>query len=98
MTKGSRILDRYILEEQLEKQGWTHLQVRVHGPHLIVCSQEDGERWNRARLTKVSAQYYTLSMANHRGKWESTPYRGTIGEISDLLTKQFAFALAPWPS
>ncbi|QQK76250.1 hypothetical protein HUG15_12240 [Salicibibacter cibarius] len=89
-------LDQHALEEALEQQGLTHLNVRKHGNHLVIYSVEDGERVNRARLTKVSTQYYQLGMANHRGKWESTPFKGIMEEIIDLLINDFAFAIAPW--
>lgn len=88
-------VDQHTLEEDLEQMGLTHLNVRKHGKHLVIYSMEDGEKVNRARLTKVTAQYYQLGMANHRGKWESTPFRGTLDEIIDLLTNDFAFAIAP---
>ncbi|QQK81386.1 hypothetical protein HUG20_16710 [Salicibibacter cibi] len=87
--------DQFALEQDLEQNGWTHLNVRKHGKHLVIYSVEDGEKVNRARLTKVTGQYYQLGMANHRGKWESTPFRGTMDEIVALLANDFAFAIAP---
>lgn len=89
-------MDHYVLEEVLEQKGFTHLNVRKHGKHLVIYSMENGEKVNRARLTKVTAQYYQIGMADHRGKWESTPFRGTMEEMVTLLTSDFGFALAPW--
>lgn len=96
--KIDREAERMLLERELEQRGFDHLHVRVHGTHLILYLLDDGEPVNRARLTKVTVQYYTLSMADYRGRWEATPYRGTFDEIVKLLTEQFGFALAPWPS
>ncbi|TFJ92656.1 hypothetical protein [Lentibacillus salicampi] len=89
-------MEKDVLEGILERKGFTHLNVRKHGNHLVIYSVEDDEKVNRARLTKVTAQYYQLGMADHRGKWESTPFRGTMDEMVTLLTNDFAFALAPW--
>ncbi|MDG0808072.1 hypothetical protein [Cohnella rhizosphaerae] len=96
--KMDREAERLLLERALEQRGFDHLHVRVHGTHLILYLLDEGEPVNRARLTKVTVQYYTLSMADYRGHWKATPYRGTLDEIVKLLTEQFGFALAPWPS
>jgi hypothetical protein len=98
MTKLTvdRFVEQAMLESELEE--FPHLHVRIHGLHLVIYSLEEGEVVNRARLTKVTIQYYMLSMANSHGKWEPTPYRGTFDEIVTLLTEQFSFVLAPWPS
>ena len=96
--KIDREAERMMLERELEQHGFDHLHVRVHGTNLIIYLLDDGEPVNRARLTKVTVQYYTLSMADYRGRWEATLYRGTLDEIVRLLTEQFGFALAPWPS
>lgn len=88
--------DPVLLENELHEQGYAHVQVRPYGSHLVIFSVEEGQRVNRARLTKVSTQYFTLSMADHRGKWEPTPLRGTMTEMLMLLTQQFPFVLVPW--
>ncbi|QQK74232.1 hypothetical protein HUG15_20905 [Salicibibacter cibarius] len=84
------------LKDALHEQGFTHLNVRTHGPHLVIYSEEDGEKVNRARLTRFNDQTYELSMSNHRGKWEATPFSGTMAEMLTLLTKQFPFTLTEW--
>ncbi|WP_373894351.1 hypothetical protein ACUL41_00245 [Virgibacillus natechei] len=89
-------MEKDVLEDILERKGFIHLNVRKHGDHLVIYSTEDGEKVNRARLTKVTAQYYQIGMADHRGRWESTPFRGTMEEMVTLLTTDFNFALAPW--
>lgn len=82
------------LENKLHTKGFTHLCVRVHGKHLVIYSEYEGEKVNRARLTQLKQQFYVLGMANHRGAWEPTPFTGSLSELETMLTGQFAFALA----
>lgn len=89
-------VDPILLESELHERAFDHLQVRPHGSLLVIFFLEEGERVNRARLTKVSVQYVILSIADHRGMSEATPFHGTMTEIVTLLTEQFSFALVPW--
>lgn len=84
------------LKRELHEKGFTHLQVRVYGSHLVVFTEQEGVKENRARLTYMKQQVYVLGIANHRGKWEPTPFNGTVNELLILLTGQFAFALADY--
>lgn len=84
------------VENELKMRDFSHIQVRVYGSHLILYSLEQGDSVNRARLTKHAPNSYSLSMANHRGKWESTPFQGSLEELLALLCEQFGFVLAPW--
>jgi len=82
------------LENKLHAKGFTHLRVRVHGKHLVIYMEYEGQKVNRARLTQIKQQFYVLGMANHRGTWEPTPFTGSLTELTTMLTEQFAFALA----
>jgi hypothetical protein len=46
-------------------------------------------------LRHVTVQYWTLDMATHTGRWESTPYRGVMDEVLSLLVDTFGWVLAP---
>jgi hypothetical protein len=37
-----------------------------------------------------------LGMTDHRGKWEPTPYEGSITELISMLIEQFPWVLARW--
>lgn len=84
------------IEDELQKNKLTHLKVRIHGSHLVIYSEDEGEKVNRARLTVLQAGTYQLSMSNHRGRWEATPYTGSLSEMLSVLTRQFPFMLAEW--
>jgi len=34
-----------------------------------------------------------VGIANHKGRWEATPFTGTLSELIKLLTEQFGFWL-----
>lgn len=87
-------LDSARLKELLAAEGLAHLRVRPYGRHLVIYSEEDGERVNRVRFTRVGRGHYELQMADHRGRWEPTPFEGRLGELFQTLTQQFRFLLA----
>ena len=87
---GSRLRFR---AETIASQGFSHLRVRVHGKHLVIYSEYEGEKENRARLTMIKQQFYNLGVVNHRGTWQPTPYTGSVTELTTLLIEQFALVL-----
>jgi len=84
------------IENELHKKGYSHLKVRIYGKNLVIYSEDNGDKYNRARLTRHNSQTYQIGMADHRGKWEQTPFVGTLSEMLAMLTEQFSFALAKW--
>ncbi len=80
----------------LKEQGIDHLYIQARGDHLVLYSQEDEEKINRIRFTRLSVNKYQLSMANHKGRWEKTPFTGTIPELVEMLKEQFSFVLAEY--
>ncbi len=84
------------IEEILKEQGLSHLKVQGRGDHLVIYSQEDDERVSRARLTYLAPNSYQLGFADHRGRWETTPFTGTIPELLQLLMEQFSWVLTDY--
>ncbi len=80
----------------LKEQGVEHLYIQARGDHLVLYSLEDEEKINRVRFTRLSVNKYQLSMADHKGRWEKTPFTGTIPELVDMLIEQFSFVLAEY--
>ena len=90
------LLSQAVMAENiLHEQGFAHLHVRAYGQHLVIDTQEDDERWNRARLTSLQSGQYQLGMTDRRGKWEPTPFTGTLSELLTMLVHDFAFVLTP---
>jgi len=81
------------LEKDLHEKGFKHLYVQAKSKHLVVYSKDGDNLVNRARLSSISHGTYQLSMADHTGRWEPTPYTGDLTEITTLLTEDFSFAL-----
>ena len=80
----------------------TGLYVRVHGDHLILGRREpigpNGEMENddRVRLTRLSASAYGLSVKRHTGRWERTPFSGSMEEMVDTILGCMQHLVAPY--
>ena len=67
------------------------MYVRSHGDHLIVGRVEqfnpDGEPENcdRIRLTDLGRAGYGLSVKRHTGRWERTPFSGSMEEMIKVV-------------
>ena len=78
------------------------LYARVHGDHLILGRREpvgpNGEIENddRVRLTRLSASTYGLSVRRHTGRWERTPFSGSIEEMVDTILGCMQHLVAPY--
>ena len=77
----------------LHEKGLTHLKVTTRALNIVIYSEHGNEKENRCRFVKMQGNTYNLHMADHRGKWEPTPYTGTIDELVELTTTQFGWAL-----
>jgi hypothetical protein len=76
--------------------------VRVHGAHLIVGRTKpigpNGpmEQDDRVRLTRLSASAYGLSVKRHTGRWERTPFSGSMEEMVDIMLSCMQHLVAPY--
>lgn len=67
------------------------MYVRVHGDHLIAGRKEpigvDGtiEDDDRVRFTQLGRGRYGLSVKRHTGRWEPTPFLGSLRETVDAV-------------
>jgi hypothetical protein len=91
------------LMELLEKHETTRgMFVRVHGDHLIAGRKEplDSNREleddDRVRLTRLSSQIYGLSVKRHTGRWERTPFRGSIKDMVETIRALMQHLVAPF--
>ena len=76
--------------------------VHVHGDNLIIGRREpwgpDGrlEDDDRVRLTKLNASTYGLSVKRHTGRWERTPFSGSMDEMVEVILTLMQHLVAPW--
>jgi len=79
------------IEELIEGEDVTAgMTVRVHGDNLILVRQEEaasGETVfdDRVRLTRMSRSTWGLSVKRHTGRWEQTPFSGSMREMMDAV-------------
>jgi len=83
-------------------QPTTGMYIRVHGDHLILGRQEpigpndQPENDDRVRLTQLTAATYGLSVKRHTGRWERTPFAGTLEEMVDTILGCMQHLVAPY--
>ena len=90
------------LVELLEANELTSgMYVRVHGDNLLVGRNEHYEpdhkpiADDRVRLTRLSRSRYGLSVKRHTGRWEQTPFSGTMKEMVDAICTFMQHLVAP---
>jgi hypothetical protein len=72
-------------------QATAGMYVRVHGDHLIVGRNQEGgadrsaENDDRVRFTSLGAHHYGLSVKRHTGRWQKTPFYGTLEETVEAV-------------
>lgn len=79
------------------------MYVRVHGANLIVGRREPFgpggmlEINDRVRLTRLNASSFGLSVKRHSGRWERTPFFGTMKEMVDVMHALMQHLITPTP-
>ena len=92
-TKGE---DCILVEKSLEGKEYSHLKVSSRGLDIIVYSEDMGEKIKRCKFTKKGQNIYVLSMADHTGRWEVTPFEGPLLELMEMVKANFGFRLCQW--
>ena len=80
----------------------TGLLVRVRGEHLTLVREETGPRGEpeddpRVRLTHLGGDEFGVSVLRHTGKWERTPFAGSIDEVVQIIIETMQHLVADWP-
>jgi hypothetical protein len=78
----------------LRERGRANLTVQARGPHLVIHAGGGP----RARLTRLSADQYGLSLPTANGRWESLPFAGSLAAVVADLHEHFGFHLDPDPT
>jgi len=90
------------IEEIIEREDVTAgMVVRVHGDNLTLVRQEEaasGETTfdDRVRLTRMSRSEWGLSVKRHTGRWERTPFSGSMREMMDAVCTFMQHLVAPY--
>ena len=92
---------RQLLDNNPVTQGMT---LRVSGRHVILGREDpcpdgpypDLEPDERLRLTHMGGARYGLSVRRHTGRWENTPFSGTLSELVDVVCATMQHLVAAW--
>jgi len=91
-------LERLLADNPLTKG----MYVRTWGDHLIIGRHEpfgpDGELEadDRLRFTARNSSSFGLSVRRHTGRWENTPFTGTLEELTDVIWALMQHIVAPY--
>ena len=103
MKNPRREAIRARLEELLSGHPLTEgMYVRAWGDHLIIGRQEpfgpngEMEADDRLRLTVLNRSSFGLSVRRHTGRWEKTPFSGTLDELADVIWSLMQHIVAPY--
>lgn len=88
-------LQRFSLQDLLQRRGLTHLRVRRNGVLLIVESGPEDDPVRHVRLRRHGAHTWTLEVASHTGAWQPTPLRGPVERLVDLVVADFPWTVEP---
>ena len=67
------------------------MYVRVHGDHLIAGRNErvgpdrTAENDDRVRFTRLGTNHYGISVKRHTGRWQKTPFYGTLEQTVEAV-------------
>jgi hypothetical protein len=90
------------LRQRLEAHDLTKgMYVKSRGDNLVMgrterCAPDlEPEDDDRVRLTMRSNSSYGLSVKRHTGRWERTPFSGTMDEMIDVILSLMQHLVAP---
>ena len=93
---------RITLGRLLEQSDLTSgMSVRVHGDHLLLGRDATSPRGSkretvdRVRLTRLTTATYGLSIRRHTGRWERTPFSGSMQEMVEVMRTYMQHLVAP---
>ena len=81
------------VQRLLHAREFVHLRARKYGATVIVESGPADDAYKHLRLTRDGAHVWFLHMADHRGRWEPTPFRGSLDELVTLVADTFPWTL-----
>jgi len=90
------------LRRRLEAHDLTKgMYVKTRGDNLVMGRTErfaadlEPEDDDRVRLTMLMHSSYGLSVKRHNGRWERTPFSGTMDEMVEVIRTLMQHLVAP---
>lgn len=73
-----------------------HLRTKSRGDSITIFSGHGADQQKHARLTQLGPATWGLSLPRHTGRWERTPFVGSMDELVATLVRDFSFYLEQW--
>ena len=83
------------IQEYLHEQGFTHLRAHKRGSAVTISSGPADDPMKHFRVRRDTVHLWCLDMADHRGRWERTPYRESLHVLLQRVVDSFAWVLSP---
>lgn len=81
------------VERLLHARDLPHLHARKYGATVIVESGPTDDAYKHLRFTREGVHVWQLHIADHRGRWEYTPFRGQLDELVALVADTLPWTL-----
>jgi hypothetical protein len=81
------------VERLLHARDFAHLRARKYGATVIVESGPANDAYKHLRFTRDGVHVWQLHIANHRGRWEFTPFRGPLDQLVTLVADALPWTL-----
>jgi hypothetical protein len=81
------------VERLLHAHDLAHLRARKYGATVIVESGPADDAYKHLRFTRDGVHVWQLHIADHRGRWEYTPFRGQLDELVTLVADTLPWTL-----
>ena len=92
---------RQLLDQKPATKGMT---IRLHGRHFVLGREDPDPHGpfpdlvpdDRVRLTHLGGTKFGLSVYRHTGRWQKTPFSGSLAELVDTLSGSMQHLVAAW--
>jgi hypothetical protein len=84
-----------MIEEFLREQGFAHLRAKKRGSIVTITSGPQRDPVKHFRVRRDTVHLWCLDMADHRGRWEPTPYREVLKDLLHRVVDSFSWVLSP---
>jgi hypothetical protein len=75
------------------------MSVRVYGDHLLMgrpdTAADGGGNIENLRLTRLRSSSFGLSVRRHNGRWERTPFSGSVKDMVQVMLTFMQHLIAP---
>jgi hypothetical protein len=88
--------EKIYIEKRLHEKELGYLKATIRSNNIAIYSGDEKNKENRCRFTQNKEGQFMLSMANYSGRWEATPFEGTLEELLEMVIEQFPWTLTDY--